>query len=52
MTLTYLTLANDVITRMNEVTLTSANFNTARGIQIQCKNAVNEAIRYLSLIHI
>ena len=48
MTLTYLTLANDVITRMNEVTLTSANFNTARGIQIQCKNAVNEAIRYIN----
>ena len=48
MTLTYLTLANDVITRMNEVSLTSANFTNARGIQIQCKNAVNEAIRYIN----
>lgn len=48
MTLTYLTLTNDVITRMNEVALTSATFNNARGIQIQCKNAVNEAIRYIN----
>ena len=48
MTLTYLTLANDVITRMNEVALTSSTFNNARGIQIQCKNAVNEAIRYIN----
>jgi len=48
MTLTYLTLANDVITRMNEVALTSGTFNNARGIQIQCKNAVNEAIRFIN----
>jgi len=48
MALTYLTLANSVITRMNEVELTSANFTSARGIQIQCKNAVNESIRYIN----
>ena len=48
MALTYLTLANSVITRMNEVELTSANFTNARGIQIQCKNAVNESIRYIN----
>ena len=48
MALTFLTLANDVITRMNEVTLTASNFIDARGVQIQCKNAVNEAIRHIN----
>ncbi len=48
MALTFLTLTNDVITRMNEVELTSSNFTSARGVQIQCKNAVNEAIRYIN----
>jgi len=33
---------------MNEVELTSGNFTSARGVQIQCKNAVNEAIRYIN----
>ena len=45
---TYLTLTNKVITRLNEVELTSANFTSARGIQVQCQNAVNEAIRYIN----
>jgi hypothetical protein len=44
----YLTLTNKVITRMNESALTSISFTNARGIQIQCKNAVNEAIRYIN----
>ena len=48
MALTFLTLANNVITRMNEVVLTSSNFTDARGVQTQCKNAVNEAIRYIN----
>ena len=48
MSLTFLTLANDVITRMNEVTLTSTNFTDARGVQVQCKNAVNESIRHIN----
>jgi len=48
MALTFLTLSNSVITRMNEVELTSSNFTNARGVQIQCKNAVNEAIRYIN----
>jgi hypothetical protein len=30
------------------VELTSSNFTSARGVQIQCKNAVNEAIRYIN----
>ena len=48
MALTFLTLTNSVITRMNEVVLTSSSFTNARGIQVQCKNAVNEAIRYIN----
>ena len=48
MALTFLTLDNSVITRMNEVELTSSNFTSARGVQIQCKNAVNESIRYIN----
>ena len=48
MATTFLTLANNVIARVNEVQLTASNFSTARGIQIQCKNAVNEAIRWIN----
>ena len=33
---------------MNEVTLTASNFTDARGVQVQCKNAVNEAIRHIN----
>jgi len=33
---------------MNEVVLTSSNFSSARGVQVQCQNAVNEAIRYIN----
>ena len=45
---TYLTLTNSVLSRMNEVQLTSSNFTSARGIQTQAQNAVNEAIRYIN----
>ena len=48
MALTFLTLTNEVLTRMNEVVLTSANFTDARGVQIQAQNAVNEAIRHIN----
>ena len=48
MALTFLSLTNSVITRMNEVELTSSNFTSSRGIQTQCKNSVNEAIRYIN----
>ena len=47
MALTFLSLTNDVITRMNEVVLTSTTFASARGVQVQCQNAVNQAIRYI-----
>ena len=48
MALTFLTLTNSTITRMNEVELTSTTFTNARGVQTQCKNAVNESIRYIN----
>ena len=48
MALTFLSLTNSTITRMNEVELTSTTFTNARGVQTQCKNAVNEAIRYIN----
>ncbi len=44
----YLGLTNEVIARMNEVALTAANFTAARGFQIQCQNAVNDAINYIN----
>ena len=44
----YLGLSNDVLNRMNEVELTTATFSSARGFQIQCKNAVNDAINYIN----
>ena len=45
---TYLTLTNKVIARLNEVALTSATFPNARGIQVQCQNAINESIRFIN----
>ncbi len=45
---TFLSLTNKVITEINEVELTSANFTTARGVQVQCKNAINDSIRYIN----
>jgi len=44
----YLGLTNEVIARMNEVSLTAANFASARGFQIQCQNAVNDSINYIN----
>ena len=48
MALTYLSLTNEILTRMNEVVLTAANFADARGVQVQAQNAVNEAIRHIN----
>jgi hypothetical protein len=45
---TYLTLTNNTLARLNEVQLTSTTFTSARGIQVQAKNAVNESIRYIN----
>lgn len=48
MAYTYLDVTNEVLARFNEVELTAANFGNARGFQIQCKNAVNAAIRHIN----
>lgn len=48
MAYTYLDLTNEVLARFNEVSLTSSGFGSARGFQIQCKNAVNDAINYVN----
>ena len=45
---TFLSLTNSVLARLNEVQLTASNFTSARGIQIQAQNAVNETIRYIN----
>ena len=45
---TFLTLTNKVLARLNEVQLTSTSFSTARGIQVQAQNAVNESVRYIN----
>jgi len=45
---TYLSLTNEVLNRMNEVELSSSGFGSARGFQVQCKNAVNDAILYIN----
>lgn len=44
----YLNLTNEVLARFNEVSLTEAGFTSARGFQVQCKNAVNDAIDYIN----
>lgn len=44
----YLDLTNEVLARFNEVALTQSGFPSARGFQVQCKNAVNDAINYIN----
>ena len=44
----FLTHTNRVIARLNEVALTSSNFSSARGIQVQAQNAVNESVRFIN----
>ena len=44
----FLTYTNDALAKLNEVQLTSTDFSDARGIQIQVKNAVNQAVRYIN----
>ena len=44
----YLALVNEVQRRLNEIELTTANFNTARGANSQSKDAVNAAVRHIN----
>ena len=48
MSSTYLILTNNVLGRLNEVQLTASNFDSARGIQTQTKEAVNQSIRFIN----
>lgn len=45
MATTYLTLTNEVLTELNEINLTSANFGDAVGIQKFVKEAINKSIK-------
>lgn len=45
MAYTYLGLTNELLTRLNEVNMTSANFTSDRGIQTQAKTAILSSIR-------
>jgi hypothetical protein len=47
----YLGLVNDVNRRLNEVELTSSNFNNAKGFYSQIKDSVNSAIREINQTH-
>ena len=48
MAYTYIDITNEVLARMNEVSLTSTSFSSARGFQVQCKNAVNDSINFIN----
>ena len=48
MAYTYLDITNEVLARMNEVSLSAAGFGSARGFQVQCKNAVNDSINFIN----
>ena len=43
MATTYLDITNEVLRELNEVILTSANFDAAIGIQAFVKDAINKA---------
>jgi len=44
---TYISLTNELLRRMGEVTLDSTEFDGARNIQALAKNAINSSIREL-----
>ena len=44
MATTYLTLANEALRELNEVTLTASNFSSAVGIQAFVKEATNRSL--------
>lgn len=47
----YLGLVNDVNRRLNEVELTAANFNGAKGFYAQIKDSVNSSLRDINQTH-
>ena len=44
----YITLVNEVQRRLNEVELSTANFDTARGFHALSKDAINSSIRHIN----
>ena len=44
----YLGLVNEVNRRLNEVELTSSNFDTAGGFYSSAKDAVNASLRHIN----
>lgn len=44
----FLDLVNDILKKINEVTLTSSNFDSAVGVYSDAKNAVNNSIRNIN----
>ena len=44
----YITLVNEVQRRLNEVELTTATFDTARGFHALSKDAINSAVRHIN----
>lgn len=44
----YMSLVNQINRRLNEVELTSANFDSATGFYSQAKDAINASIRYIN----
>jgi hypothetical protein len=51
MSYNFLSLVNDVATRINEAHLTSSNFSTATGFYPQLKEAVNSSLRHINQAH-
>ena len=51
MATTYLELTNEVLRELNEVVVTSANFNSAIGIQSFVKDALNNVYIVLFFIY-
>ena len=42
---TYITLVNELLRRLNEVTINAADFDSVRNIQSIAKDAVNSSVR-------
>jgi hypothetical protein len=44
----YITLVNEVQRRLNEVELSTANFDTAKGFHALSKDAINSSVRHIN----
>ena len=46
---TYLSLTNQLLRRLNEVTIDEADFTSARGVQAMAKDVINASIQFINL---